>query len=102
MMDEVTFARHLPAYSTVLVDADRNLWVSESTLESFLSQGFSRVPSSSLSWRVFDPMGRWMGTVVMPARFRPMDIGSDFVLGLWRDADDVEHVRLYRLTKPGG
>jgi hypothetical protein len=32
---------------------------------------------------------------------RPMDIGNDYELGLWRDADDVEHVRMYRLTKPG-
>ena len=39
-------------------------------------------------------------TVTMPARFRPMDIGREFVLGLWRDADDVEHVRLYRLDRP--
>ena len=51
-------------------------------------------------WRVFDRTGRWSGTVTMPARFNPMDIGSDYVLGLWRDEDDVEHVRLYRLMKP--
>jgi len=101
MMEEVSFARHLPAYSFMLVDSDRNLWVSESDLEWFLSQGFSRVVSTPSSWRVFDRTGRWLGTVRMPARFRPTDIGNDYVLGLWRDADDVEHVRMHRLTKPG-
>ncbi len=37
----------------------------------------------------------------MPPRFSPLDIGPDFVLGLWRDADDVEHVRMYDLVKSG-
>lgn len=101
MMEEVSFARHLPAYQTMLVDSGRNLWVSDATLEWFLGQGFSRVLSTPTSWRVFDPSGRWLGTVTMPARFRVMDIGNDYVLGLWRDADDVEHIRLYRLNKPG-
>ncbi len=27
-------------------------------------------------------------------------VGSDFVLGVWRDELDVEHVRLYELAKP--
>lgn len=101
MMDEVSFARNLPAYQTMLVDSDRNLWVSDSNIEWFFGQGFSRVLSTPVSWRVFDRTGRWSGSVTTPARFRPMDIGSDYVLGLWRDADDVEHVRMYRLTKPG-
>jgi hypothetical protein len=101
MMEDVAFAENLPAHSMMQVDSERNLWVSDSSLEWFLGQGFSRVPSTAISWRVFDRNGRWLGAVTMPPRFRPMDIGSDYVLGLWRDADDVEHVRLYRLTKPG-
>ena len=36
----------------------------------------------------------------LPPRFQPLDIGPDYVLGLWRDADDVEQVRLYGLVKP--
>jgi hypothetical protein len=102
MMDDVSFAPNLPAYAQMLVDADRNLWVSDAALDWYLAQGFSRVPAGPIAWRVFDRDGRWLGRVTMPPRFRPMDIGSDYILGLWRDADDVEHVRLYRLTKPGG
>lgn len=99
MMEEVSFARSLPAYQSMLVDSERHLWVSDATLEWFLGQGFSRVLSTPTTWRVFDPSGRWLGVVTMPARFRPMDIGRDYVLGLWRDADDVEHVRLYELAR---
>jgi len=36
----------------------------------------------------------------LPPRFQPLDIGPDYILGLWRDADDVEQVRLYGLVKP--
>ena len=36
----------------------------------------------------------------MPARFEPRHIGSDYVLGVWRNDDDVEHVMMYELVKP--
>jgi hypothetical protein len=36
----------------------------------------------------------------MPPRFVPLEIGGDYVLGLARDADDIEQVRLHRLVKP--
>jgi hypothetical protein len=49
---------------------------------------------------VFDPAGVYLGDVEMPERFRVFQIGADFVLGQWRDEDDVEHVRLYPLIKP--
>ena len=56
--------------------------------------------SQSTTWDVFDPTGRWLGPVRMPTGLRITDIGSDYVLGVWRDADDVEHVRMYELVKP--
>jgi hypothetical protein len=47
MMADVAFAENLPAYSMILVDAERNLWLSDASLDSYLSQGFSRVPSGA-------------------------------------------------------
>jgi hypothetical protein len=38
----------------------------------------------------------------MPERFLVFAIGSDWVIGRWRDELDVEHVRLYELHKPEG
>jgi hypothetical protein len=35
----------------------------------------------------------------MPGGFMPTHIGDDFVLGIATDELDVEHVRLYRLTR---
>lgn len=102
MVEAVTFAERLPAFSVLKVDAQRNLWVRDYYPEQEMVSGFASVLSTPTSWRVFNTDGTWLGTVTMPARFNPMDIGADYVLGLWRDADDVEHVRLYRLTKPQG
>ena len=34
-----------------------------------------------------------------PAGVRILDIGTDYVLGLWQDENDVEYVRLFRLMK---
>jgi hypothetical protein len=51
---------------------------------------------------VFASDGTWLGTVELPPRFTPWHIGRDFVVGVWRDDFDVEHVQLYALMKPGG
>jgi len=48
---------------------------------------------------VFEPDGRLLGTLTLPERFRTLDVGADYVLGVWRDQLDVEHVRLYMLEK---
>jgi len=51
------------------------------------------------SWWVFDRNGIWLGQVVMPARFWPMEIGPDWVLGFELDHLDVEFLVLYPLGK---
>jgi hypothetical protein len=50
-------------------------------------------------WNVFDRQGRWTGDVTMPARFLPTEIGADYVLGIARDADNVETVVMYRVER---
>ena len=83
----------LPAFDRMLVDRTGNLWVRQG------STSFGGGPSAATTqWSVFNPSGRWLGDVTMPPRFVPTDIGSDYVLGVSRDADDVETVTLYRLT----
>lgn len=51
-------------------------------------------------WTAFDATGRLLCSLQLPARFRPLHIGHDFVLGRWWDELDVEHVQLYELIKP--
>jgi hypothetical protein len=49
---------------------------------------------------VFDASGRWLGEVAMPARFIPLEIGADYVLGRSRDTDNVTRAVMYRIVKP--
>jgi len=49
---------------------------------------------------VFDPDGRFLGSVTLPARFTSYQIGSDFILGRWEDELEVEYVEVYDLLKP--
>ncbi len=84
------FPEKWPAFSALVVDQQGNVWTARSG------------PSSqSTTWDVFDPTGRWLGPVRLPTGLRITDIGDDYVLGVWRDVDDVEHVQLYDLIKPG-
>jgi hypothetical protein len=50
-------------------------------------------------YAVLDSTGAFLGRVTFPARFEPRTIGADKVAGVWKDGDDVEHVRVYALRK---
>jgi hypothetical protein len=54
------------------------------------------VPSD---WSIYDRQGRWVADCRLPARFSPVDVGADYVLGVSRDADDVERVSLWNLQR---
>lgn len=50
-------------------------------------------------WQVFDREGRWLAAVRTPPRFRIHQVGDDHLLGVWRDEDEVEHIRVYPLVR---
>jgi hypothetical protein len=85
------FPETMPAHGDIQADRAGNLWVSD----------YMVTPDDPARWTVFDPEGRMLGAVVTPARFRVHDIGEDYVLGVWKDELDVEHVRVFPLEKPG-
>jgi len=81
---------HLPPHGYFVVDDEGHLWVAEYSVE--------REPEA---WSVFDPQGRFLGTVQIPPRGTLTQVGADFVLGVWKDEMDVEEVRMYGLTRGG-
>lgn len=87
---DAEYPQTMPAYTSVLPDAAGRLWVREST-------HLGEPPR----WAVYDRDGALMAELTVPERFRPMDIGEDYVLGLMRDELDLERVLLYRLTPAG-
>jgi len=48
---------------------------------------------------VFTPEGLLRGRATLPGPFRVMDAGPDWVLGVWLDENEVEFLRLYRITE---
>ena len=88
-------AETLPVLRSLHLDAEGNLWV-----ERYFGSGVEPSP-----FEVYAPDGTWLGSVSMPAgldrgALAPrLEIGDDYVLGVWRDAQGVETVRLYRLDK---
>lgn len=90
MLREVPLPERMPAFLHFLVDDDAHLWVAE-----------HRNPweTGDTEWLVFGTDGRLTARIELPLRFRPTQIGTDFILGLATDEFDVEQVRLYRLGR---
>lgn len=96
---EVPLAETMPAHHMIVADAAGNLWVEELD-DVGIDQG---------SFSVFDADGVWLGRIELPPglppfRSRPnlasqMEIGPDYLLGVWVDELGVEQVRLYRIEK---
>jgi hypothetical protein len=82
----------LPAIAGMQSDSDANLWL--------LAFPDPLDRNEAAVWRVFGPDGRLLTHVSLPERFTPLQIGADFVLGVWRDELDVEYVQLLCLLKP--
>ena len=94
----LTFADHHPAYDQLIADAEGNVWARAPRVdaEGLASDSAPPVPTD---WSVFDTSGAWLGDVTMPAGLEPHEIGSDVILGVWRDEDGVYYVRMHRLVK---
>ncbi len=89
-LSQIPVPETFPAYEKVEIDGEGNVWVHE----------FTKPGDAHATWAVFDSTGILLGRLTAPPRFEPHDIGPDYVLGVWRDVDDVEHVRMYELVKP--
>jgi hypothetical protein len=76
----------------LLPAADGSLWARE----------VGRPADERQRFAVFDSTGAFLGRIQMPERFRPTAIGVTDVIGVWRDAVDVEHVRVYAIDRPAG
>lgn len=84
------FPEQLAAYLSFRTDPLDCLWVEETRLPG------EHVPV----WSVFDAEGRLQGRVSLPPDLRLLEVGEDYILGLYQDELDVEYVRMYRLERP--
>ena len=96
---EEAYAFELPAFSGCLVGQDQTLWVREAHLDDAISAGnLNDDPLVASKWSVFNPAGRWISDVTMPAGFQPTDIGTDYVAGRFRRGPGRMTVVVYRLS----
>ena len=98
MWTERPRASSLPVLRSVHVDALGNLWVTP-----FFVVGTEPPPAD-----VFAPDGSWLGSVSLPAGLDRgfnnygaphLEIGDDYILGVWEGELGVQQVRLYRLDR---
>jgi len=90
-VEQVNYPATLPFFASLLADPAGNVWAEEAAAPTRKAKRFV----------VVDSTGRWLGTVEFPQNFRPTLITDDAAYGVWKDEDDVEHVRGYPLRKPG-
>ena len=76
-------------FRIVRLDEAGYLWVEEQVPD----------PRMRRPWLIHDPAGRLVGRAATPAAFDPQQIGSDFILGRWRDGNGIEHVQMYELER---
>ncbi len=77
----------VPAIDQLVTTADRRVWLRQYLVD----------PDAPTRFAVLDSTGGFAGFITGPAKFRPTWIGSDLAVGIWLDADDVAHIRGYRL-----
>jgi hypothetical protein len=90
MLGQVPMPRSRPPHSRLLLDRAGNLWAKLGPTEE--REG------ASFDYLVFDGECRLLGTVTLPD-VEVLEIGEDYVLGVYRDELEVEFVRLYDLRK---
>lgn len=88
-----------PAHSKLLIDESGNFW-----LEEYRFPHYGQVPEKPTPtfWSVFSRDGAWLGRVEVPGRLLVENIYDDKIIGVWKDAEGIASIRVYRLEKPGG
>jgi hypothetical protein len=104
-IDRLNFGTTFPAFNQVMEGPEGTTLVQGindlAEMEALdLSEEMSK-RLGSLTWDVFDPEGRFLGTIALPARFTPMVWQHDAVYGRWLDEMDRSHVRKLNLEGVG-
>jgi hypothetical protein len=86
---EVEWPSTKPAFGRLYTDTENNLWVKHYRWDY----------AADAPYDVFDTTGVFLGTVTLPDGVEPLEIGTDYLIGLWRDESDVEFVRVYRMSR---
>ncbi len=91
VLDQVTVPAVRPPFSSIIVDAVGNLWVEQGPS--------SKGHAGSIDYFVFDRRGVFLGPVALPP-IQVLDIGDDYVAGVYHDDLEVEYLQVFEIVKP--
>ncbi len=80
---------YLPTFGRLIAAPESELWV----------ETWSTTSQEPVRYWILGQNGAIRGHLEGPPGFRIHEAGRDYVLGIYRDTDDVEHVRLYTLFR---
>ena len=90
MLDQLPSPELRPHYSQLTLDLVGNLWV---------ELGPSvEAASHSVDYLVFDPAGVQLGVVALPP-IQLLEIGDDYVMGVYNDEFEIEYLQVYQIRK---
>jgi hypothetical protein len=81
--------RTLPFFEALVPTEDGGLWV----------QVYAGTRSLGATYLVLDASGSVIASITGPPRFRVTDVRADRVVGLYRDEDGLDEVRVYALIR---
>jgi hypothetical protein len=91
LLDQVIVPAVRPPFSAIMLDAAGNLWVEQGPS--------SKSGMASTDYLVFDRAGVFLGPVVLP-QIQVLDIGDDYVIGVYEDELEVEYLQVFEIVKP--
>ncbi len=92
--------QQLSVFWKVIVDDEGFIWVRpyEPVKHAAALGGIGRAGTGG-RWSILLPTGASVGFVNLPAELEPLQITSNAVVGIWRDALGVEFVRVHSLQR---
>ena len=96
LVESLPSAPTKPAYSSILVDQERNVWIER--FRWFGPWSLSSDPQPT-TWDVFDPSGEWISEVVVPVGVVLLSISERRAFGVRIDELDVRHIVVFELSR---
>ena len=100
--ETTVFAEVRPPYGRFVGSAADELWVGPMNPTEFTLGERNPVSEEPARWSVYSLEGRWLAEVELPARFRLLSAGREYVAGVTRTDQGTERVEVYRLDRSQG
>ena len=96
------FATNHAPYGRLLGGRDGTLWVGPVVRGEGTLGALNPLPEDSTLWQVFDSRGQSMGSVRLPPKFRLLEAGREYALGVSQNAEGNDVVQLLRVKSAKG